>query len=259
MLICFNIKINNNKMSQVIQFSTFTVYLTLCQDHIFIRLYENISEDKYELNINNSKEFGTYIENISIDDFFSILIKCFNKEKGHVVCITIYKEKIIANFNISLYGVFKFDFELTLCKMNCADDTLKEDIQKLKDENEYLILSNQNLKEEIKDLKKQVDECIKMLSDISGNTIDNVLIGARFGSPIFTHKNKEVDLIGKIGYGADLYIDCIRLLQFPVNIDFDIIHKNNISIYIDGNKIYNEKEGLNDKGIVIDFLKKKYY
>ena len=244
-------------MSQVIQFSTFTVYLTLCQDHIFLRLYENISEDKYELNISNSKEFGTYIENIGIDNFFTILIKCFNKEKGHVVCITIYKEKIIANFNISLYGVFKFDFEMALHKVNFGiGDTLKEDIQKLKDENEYLILSNQNLKEEIKDLKKEVDECINMLRDLSGNTIDNVLIGARFGSPIFTHKNKEIDLIRKIGYGADLYIDCVRLLRFPINIDFDIIHKNNISIYIDGDKIYNEKEGLNDKDIVTDFLKK---
>ena len=244
-------------MSQVIQFSTFTVYLTLCQDHIFLRLYENISEDKYELKISNSKEFGTYIENISVNDFFTILIKCFNKEKGHVVCMTIYKEKIIANFNISLYGVFKFDFEITLSKANCAnDDTLKEDIQKLKDENEYLILSNQNLKEEIKDLKKQVDECIKMMGNIVSNTIDNVLIGSRFGSPVFTHKNKEVDLIGKIGYGSELYIDCIRVLRFPVNIDFDIIHKNNISIYIDGNKIYHQKEGLNDKEIVIDFLKK---
>jgi len=247
-------------MSQVIQFNTFTVYLTLCQDHIFLRLYENISENKFELKITNSKEFGTYIENIGIDDFFTILIKCFNKEKGHVVCMTIYKEKIIANFNISLYGVFKFDFEITLNKVNCAEnDTLKEDIQKLKDENEYLMLSNQNLKEEIKDLKKQVDECIKMLSDLSGNTIDNVLIGERFGSPVFTHKNKEVDLIAKIGYGAELYIDCVRFLRFPVNIDFDIIHKNNISIYIDGDKIYHQKEGLNDKGIVIDFLKKKYY
>jgi cell division protein FtsB len=247
-------------MSEVIQFNTFTVYLTLCQDHIFLRLYENISENKYELKITNSKEFGTYIENIGIDNFFTILIKCFNKEKGHIVCMTIYKEKIIANFNISLYGIFKFDFEMALGKVNCAhDDTLKEDIQKLKDENEYLILSNQNLKEEIKDLKKQVDECIKMLSDLSDNTLDNVLIGARFGSPIFTHKNKEVDLIAKIGYGAELYIDCIRLLRFPVNIDFDIIHKNNISIYIDGDKIYHQKEGLTDKDIVIDFLKKKYY
>ena len=244
-------------MSEVIQFNTFTVYLTLCQDHIFLRLYENISENKYELKITNSKEFGTYIENIGIDNFFTILIKCFNKEKGHVVCMTIYKEKIIANFNISLYGVFKFDFEITLTKANFGDkDNLKEDIQKLKDENEYLMLSNQNLKEEIKDLKKQVDECIKMLSDLSDNTLDNVLIGARFSSPVFTHKNKEVDLIGKIGYGADLYIDCVRVLRFPVNIDFDIIHKNNISIYIDGNKIYHQKEGLNDKEIVIDFLKK---
>jgi hypothetical protein len=91
---------------------------------------------------------------------------------------------------------------------------------------------------------------------MSGNMSDNVLIGTRFGSPVFAHKNKEIDLIGKIGYGADLYIDCVRVLKFPVKIDFDIIHRNNISIYIDGDKIYHEKEGLNDKQIVVDFLKK---
>ena len=248
-------------MSQVIQFNTFTIYLTLCKDDIFIRLYENIKEDKYELKISNSKEFGTYIENISIDDFFRILIKAFNKEKGHVVCMTIYKEKIIANFNISLYSVFKFDFEITLCKVNVeVDDSFKEDIQKLKDENEYLILSNQNIKEEMKDLRKQVELCINSLNDLSvnmlDNTLDNVLIGTRFSGPVFIHKNKEIDFIGKIGYSGDLYIDCVRVLKFPLKIDFDIIHRNNISIYIDGNKIYHEKEGLNDKEIVVDFLKK---
>jgi hypothetical protein len=248
-------------MSQVIQFSTFTVYLTLCQNHVFLRLYENISEDKFELNINNSNEFGTYIENISIDDFFSILIKCFAKEKGHDVYMTVYKEKVIAKFNISLYGVFNFDFEITISKVKFENgDNLKEDIQKLKDENEYLMLSNQNLKEDIRDLKKEVETCFNMLRDLSvnmvGNMSDNVLIGSRFGSPVFTHKKKEVDLIGKIGYGSDLYIDCVRVLRFPFNIDFDIIHKNNISIYIDGDKIYHEKEGLNDKRIVTDFLKK---
>jgi hypothetical protein len=249
-------------MSEVIQFDTFTVYMTLCQDRIFLRLYENISEQKYETKVSNSKEFGgIYIENMSIDNFFSMLIKCFNKEKGHIVYTNTYKDNIIAKFDISLYGVFKFEFEITLCKVNIDDNnSLKEDIQKLKDENEYLILSNQNLKEEIKDLKKQMKECIDGLSDLSvnivGNTLDNVLIGARFGNPIFIHKNKEIDLIGKIGYGSDLYIDCVRVLRFPFNIDFDIIHRNNISIYIDGDKIYHEKEGLNDKDIVIDFIKK---
>ena len=231
-------------MSEVIQFDTFTVSLTLCQDRIFLRLYENISEQKYETKVSNSIEFGgTYIENMSIDDFFSMLIKCFNKEKGHTVYISTYKDNIVVKFNISLYGVFKFDFEITLCKVNVdVNDSFKEDIQKLKDENEYLILSNQNLKEEIKDLKKEMKECLDKLDNllgnivgnILGNTLNNVLIGARFGSPIFTHKNKEIDLIGKIGYGSDLYIDCVRILKFPINIDFDIIHKNNISIYIDG-------------------------
>jgi cell division protein FtsB len=242
-------------MSEVIQFNIFTVYLTLCQDHIFVRLYENIKEEKYELKISNSNEFGLYIENISINDFFSILIKCFKKETGHVVCMTVYKERIVAKFDISLYGIFKFDFEITFNRVN-VDNSMKEDVQKLKDENEYLILSNQNFKEEIKDLKKQIEICINKLDDLSVNMSDNVLIGYRFGNPVFTHKNKEIDLIGKVGYGSDLYIDCVRVLRFPVKIDFDIIHKNNISIYIDGNKIYHEKEGLNDKEIVIDFLKK---
>jgi cell division protein FtsB len=242
-------------MIRTIQFDTYMVSLFFNEDHIFVSLCDKFSNQKYEVKISDLKEYCQG-KDIILESFFKILCGCFNKENGHIVILNVYNDKIIANFNISLYEIFNFDFDIVF---NCliVDNYLKEDIQKLKDENEYIMMSNQNLKEEIKNLRKQIDECINKLSDLSVNMLDNVLIGSRFGSPVFTHKNKQADLIGKIGYSGDLYIDCVRVLRFPVNIDFDIINKNNISIYIDGEKIYNEKEGMNDKKIIIDFLNEK--
>jgi hypothetical protein len=73
-------------MSEIIQFGTFTVYLTFCENHIFMRYYENISGYKYEIIVNTLNQIGINTENnMTLDNLYEIIVKCFKKEKDHVV------------------------------------------------------------------------------------------------------------------------------------------------------------------------------
>jgi len=153
-------------MSEIIQFGTYTIYLTYCQDYIFMRYYETISGDKYELKINSPKEICINNEyyNITLDKLFEIIVKCFKKETDHVVYFICDDEKLLAKFNVSFYGIFSIDFQIIFTSVfSGIDNSMKEEIQKLKDENEYIMLKNQYFDEEIKNLTKSLKACMEKL------------------------------------------------------------------------------------------------
>ncbi len=157
-------------MSEIIQFGTFTIYLTFCEDHIFMRYYETISGDKYELKVNTPKDICINNEyyNMTLHNLYEIIVKCFKKEKDHFVYFICDGEKLIAKFNVSFYGIFSIDFKILLTTVCNVDNSLKEEIQKLKDENEYIMLKNQHFDEEIKNLTKCFEGCMKKLDEITG-------------------------------------------------------------------------------------------
>jgi len=97
---------------------------------------------------------------------------------------------------------------------------------------------------------------MKKIDDFSHDMLDHVLIGTKFSTPIFVNKYRPVDLVERIGFSGNLYIECIKRLKFPVKIDFKAINQNNICIYVDGEKMYDEKEGVVNKEFVIDYIKR---
>jgi hypothetical protein len=263
-----------------IQFGEYIINITLCKNHILLNFYGKIEKTEHEIKINNSTEVGLNIENMCLEGFFEMLKKCFNKEAGHNVYFINNYKKIVAKFNVSLYGVIKFDFDIVLEKKvkkalpkrnklnksydgsddcddcdDCYDaKNTKDEIQRLKNDNEYIMIKNDHFKKEIESLNARLDACMKKIDGFSGDMLNNVLIGSKYGTPIFTNKNNEIDIIEKIGYSSDLYLDSMKRLNFPMKIDFSIIDKNNISIYIDSEKVYNKKDGLNDQCMIFEYL-----
>ena len=255
---------SNELKSETIKFSHYIVSLNLTEENgISINLYDKINKCEYEKIIRNPLEIEASPENIDVDSLFEMLKKSFNKEQGHSVYFINDYKTLISKFNVSIYGLFKIQFDIVFNKKEdyvcgSSDSTgFESDIQKLKDENEYLMLKNEKFEQEIKNLSTLLEKCMNKIDDFSHDMLEHVLIGTRFGVPIFVNKNKTVNLIDKIGYSGDLYLDCVKRLKFPVKIDFNTIYDNNISIYIDGEKIYNEREGIVNKQFVTDYLKKK--
>lgn len=265
---------SNELKSETIKFSHYIVSLNLSEENgISINLYDKINRNEYEKAIRSPLEIESNTQNIDIDSLFEMLKKSFNQEQGHNVYFINDYKTLISRFTVSVYGIFKLEFDIVFNKKedylssssnaSCNTDnipdisSLKDDIQKLKDENEYLMLKNEKFEQEIKNLSTLLEKCMNKIDDFSHDMLEHVLIGTRFGVPIFVNKNKTVNLIDKIGYSGDLYLDCVKRLKFPVKIDFNTIYDNNISIYIDGEKIYNEREGIVNKQFVTDYLKKK--
>jgi hypothetical protein len=77
-------------------------------------------------------------------------------------------DNILAKFKASFYGIFTIEFQILLTSVCNVDNSFKEEIQKLKDENEYIMLKNQHFDEEIKNLTKCFEACMEKLEEVTG-------------------------------------------------------------------------------------------
>lgn len=267
---------SNELKSETIKFSHYIVSLNLSEENgISINLYDKINRNEYEKILRSPLEIASSnTQNIDIDSLFEMLKKSFNQEHGHNVYFMNNFKTLISRFTVSVYGIFKLEFDIVFNKKEDYHDasnasnsssnlnnnpdisSLKDDIQKLKDENEYLMLKNDKFEQEIKNLNTLLEKCMKKIDDFSQDMLEHVLIGTKFGTPIFVNKYEHVDLVERIGFSSTLYLDCVKRLKFPVKIDFNIINQNNISIYIDNKKMYNDREGIVNKEFILDYLKK---
>ncbi len=263
---------SNELKSETIKFSEYIVSLNLSEENgISINLYDKINKCEYEKVIRSPLEIESITKNINNDSLFEMLKKSFNKEQGHNVYFINDFKTLVSRFKVSIYSLIKLEFDIVfnkkedyLCSHSSNIDTnlnvdmssLKDDIQKLKDENEYLMLKNEKFEQEIKNLNTLLEKCMKKIDDFSHDMLDHVLIGTKFSTPIFVNKYRPVDLVERIGFSGNLYIECIKRLKFPVKIDFKSINQNNICIYVDGEKMYDEKEGVVNKEFVIDYVKR---
>jgi hypothetical protein len=259
---------SNELKSETFKFSEYIVSLNLSEENgISINLYDKINKREYEKVIRSPLEIESITKNINNDSLFEMLKRSFNKEQGHNVYFINDYKTLISRFTVSLYGIFKLQFDIVFDKKedhlwahssnkNVDMSSLKDDIEKLKDENEYLILKNEKFEQEIKNLNTLLEKCMKKIDDFSHDMLDHVLIGTKFSTPIFVNKYRPVDLVERIGFSGNLYIECIKRLKFPVKIDFKAINQNNICIYVDGEKMYDEKEGVVNKEFVIDYIKR---
>lgn len=264
---------SNELKSETIKFSHYIVSLNLSEENgISINLYDKINRNEYEKTIRSPLEIESTTQNIDMDSLFEMLKKSFNQEHGHNVYFINDYKTLISRFTVSVYGIFKLEFDIVFNKKedylssssNAGSNTdnipdissLKDDIQKLKDENEYLMLKNDKFEQEIKNLNTLLEKCMKKIDDFSHDMLEHVLIGTKFGTPIFVNKYEHVDLVERIGFSSTLYLDCVKRLKFPVKIDFNMVNQNNISIYIDNKKMYNDREGIVNKEFILDYLKK---
>jgi len=260
---------SNELKSETIKFFEYIISLNLSEkDGISINLYNIISKCEYEKAIRSPLEIESTTQNIDMDSLFEMLKKSFNQEQGYIVSFIKDYKTLISKFNVSIYGLIKLEFDIIFNKKedylssssntstNLDTSSLKDDIQKLKDENEYLMLKNDKFEQEIKSLNTLLEKCMKKIDDFSQDMLEHVLIGTKFGTPIFVNKYEPIDLVERIGFSSTLYLDCVKRLKFPVKINFNIVNQNNISIYIDGKKMYNDKEGIINKEFILDYLKK---